>query len=105
MTASVSSFGGAVYGAALYLLRNNGLRPKEDVSLLAGGTNSARIALLKQGLVDAALNYTRHFLASLEAQGVPVLNGHGLDAVVPVVLVLAAGRLPLGGRLPSAVGS
>ena len=52
---SVSSFGGAVYGAALYLLRNNGLRPKEDVSLLAGGTNSARIALLKQGLVDAAL--------------------------------------------------
>lgn len=52
---SVSSFGGAVYGAALYLLRNNGLRAKEDVTLLAGGTNSARIAGLKQGLVDAAL--------------------------------------------------
>jgi len=50
---SVSSFGGAVYGAALYLLRNHGLRPKEDVAILAGGTNSARIATLKQGLVDA----------------------------------------------------
>ena len=52
---SISSFGGAVYGAALYLLKNHGLRPKEDVNLLAGGTNSARIAGLKQGLVDAAL--------------------------------------------------
>ena len=28
---SVSSFGGATYGAALYLLRNNGLKPKQDV--------------------------------------------------------------------------
>ena len=49
---SISSFGGAVYGAALYLLRNHGLRPKEDVSLLAGGANSARIAALKQGRGD-----------------------------------------------------
>ena len=52
---SVTSFGGATYGAALYLLKNHGLRPKEDVIILAGGTNSVRIAALKQGAVDAVL--------------------------------------------------
>src|SRR5678815_4370559 len=41
---SVSSFGGAVYGAALYLLRSHGLRPKEDVAILAGGTNPAPVS-------------------------------------------------------------
>jgi NitT/TauT family transport system substrate-binding protein len=52
---SVSSFGGATYGAAVYLLKNHGLRPKEDVTILAGGTNSIRIAALRQEAVDAAL--------------------------------------------------
>jgi ABC-type nitrate/sulfonate/bicarbonate transport system substrate-binding protein len=52
---SVSSFGGATYGAALYLLKNHGLRPKEDITILAGGTNALRIAALKQGAIDAAL--------------------------------------------------
>ena len=52
---SVSSFGGAVYGAAVYLLKNHGLNPKEDVAVLAGGSNAARVAALKQGAVDAAL--------------------------------------------------
>jgi len=52
---SISSFGGAIYGAAVYLLKNHGLRPKEDVVILAGGSNSARAAALKQGAVDAAL--------------------------------------------------
>jgi len=52
---SVSSFGGATYGAALYLLSNNGLRPKQDVVILAGGTNAVRVTALKQGAVDAVL--------------------------------------------------
>jgi len=52
---SISSFGGAIYGAAVYLLKNNGLRPKEDVIILAGGSNQARSVALKQGAVDAAL--------------------------------------------------
>jgi ABC-type nitrate/sulfonate/bicarbonate transport system substrate-binding protein len=52
---SISSFGGATYGAALFLLRSHGLRPKEDVVLLAGGSNPARVAALKNGAVDAAL--------------------------------------------------
>jgi ABC-type nitrate/sulfonate/bicarbonate transport system substrate-binding protein len=52
---AVSSFGGAVYGAAIYLLRNFGLRPQQDVTILASGGNVARIAALKQGAVDAAL--------------------------------------------------
>jgi ABC-type nitrate/sulfonate/bicarbonate transport system substrate-binding protein len=52
---SISSFGGAIYGAAVYLLKNHGLKPKEDVTILAGGSNSARAAALRQGAVDAAL--------------------------------------------------
>jgi NitT/TauT family transport system substrate-binding protein len=81
---SVSSFGGAVYGAALYLLRNNGLRPKEDVSLLAGGTNSARIALLKQGLVDAALITAPDDLRALASgEGYRILVDVGSDYRLP----------------------
>jgi ABC-type nitrate/sulfonate/bicarbonate transport system substrate-binding protein len=52
---SISSFGGAIYGAAVYLLKSHGLKPKEDVVLLAGGSNAARAAALKNGAVDAAL--------------------------------------------------
>ena len=81
---SVSSFGGAVYGAALYLLRNNGLLPKEDVSLLAGGTNSARIALLKQGLVDAALITAPDDLRALASgEGYRILVDVGADYRLP----------------------
>jgi ABC-type nitrate/sulfonate/bicarbonate transport system substrate-binding protein len=54
-TLSVTSFGGATYGAALYLLKNHGLRPKQDLTIVAGGTNSVRIGALKQGAVDAVL--------------------------------------------------
>ena len=39
----------------MYLLRSHELRPKEDVVILAGGSNAARAAALKQGAVDAAL--------------------------------------------------
>ncbi|HEY7559902.1 MAG TPA: ABC transporter substrate-binding protein [Candidatus Binatia bacterium] len=52
---AVSSFGGSVYSAAVFLLKNYGLKPQEDVAVLASGTNTARMAALKQGAVDAAL--------------------------------------------------
>ena len=79
---SISSFGGAVYGAALYLLKNHGLRPKEDVNLLAGGTNSARIAGLKQGLVDAALITAPDDLRAL-GEGYRILVDVGSDYRLP----------------------
>lgn len=52
---AISSFGGAVYGAALNLLKTHGLKPQDDVAVLATGANAARIAALKQGAVAAAL--------------------------------------------------
>jgi NitT/TauT family transport system substrate-binding protein len=79
---SVSSFGGAVYGAALYLLRSHGLRPKEDVAILAGGTNPARIATLKQGLVDAALITAPDDLRAL-GEGYRILVDVGSDYRLP----------------------
>ena len=79
---SISSFGGAVYGAALYLLRNHGLRPKEVVAILAGGTNSARIAALKQGLVDAALITAPDDLRAL-GEGYRILIDVGSDYGLP----------------------
>ena len=51
----VSSYGGAAYGAALAVLKAYGLEPKKDVTLLATGDNTSRIAALKHGSVDAAL--------------------------------------------------
>ncbi len=52
---SVSSFGGTTYSAALYFLKHYGLKPQQDVAILAAGTNMARIAALNQGAVDAVL--------------------------------------------------
>src|ERR1041384_5604933 len=51
----VSSFGGSSYSAALYVLKHYGLKPKEDVTLLATGGNAERIAGLKYGSIDAAI--------------------------------------------------
>jgi ABC-type nitrate/sulfonate/bicarbonate transport system substrate-binding protein len=79
---SVSSFGGAVYGAALYLLRSHGLRPKEDVAILAGGTNSARVAALKQNLVDAALITAPDDLRAV-GEGYRILVDVGSDYGLP----------------------
>jgi len=79
---SVSSFGGAVYGAAVYLLRSHSLRPKEDVAILAGGTNSARIASLKQGLVDAALITAPDDLRAV-GEGYRILIDVGSDYGLP----------------------
>jgi NitT/TauT family transport system substrate-binding protein len=51
----VSSFGGTSYSAALYVLKHYGLRPKEDVVLVATGGTTERIAALKHGSIDAAI--------------------------------------------------
>jgi NitT/TauT family transport system substrate-binding protein len=51
----VSSFGGTSYSAALYVLKHFGLRPKEDVVIIATGGTTERIAALKHGSVDAAI--------------------------------------------------
>jgi len=51
----VSSFGGTSYSAALYVLKHFGLRPKEDVAILATGGTTERIAALKQTAIDAAV--------------------------------------------------
>lgn len=51
----ISSYGGASYAAALYVLRHYGLEPKKDVTILATGSASARIAALKNRSIEAAL--------------------------------------------------
>jgi ABC-type nitrate/sulfonate/bicarbonate transport system substrate-binding protein len=51
----VSSFGGTSYSAALYVLKHFGLRPTEDVILVATGGTTERIAALNHGAVDAAI--------------------------------------------------
>jgi NitT/TauT family transport system substrate-binding protein len=51
----VSSFGGTSYSAALYVLKHFGLRPKDDVVLLATGGTTERFAALMHGSVDAAI--------------------------------------------------
>jgi NitT/TauT family transport system substrate-binding protein len=79
---SVTSFGGATYGAALYLLKKNGLRPKEDLIILAGGTNSVRIGALKQGAVDAVLLSSPEDIKA-SAQGFPILVDVGSDYRLP----------------------
>jgi NitT/TauT family transport system substrate-binding protein len=79
---SVSSFGGATYGAALYLLKNNGLRPKQDVIILAGGTNSVRVGALKQGAVDAVLLSSPEDIKAA-AEGFNILLDVGSDYRLP----------------------
>ena len=51
----VSSFGGTSYSAALYVLKHFGLRPKEDVVILATGGTTERIAALQHKSIDAAV--------------------------------------------------
>lgn len=51
----VSSFGGVSYSAALYLLKQYGLKPQEDVVLLAIGGTAERIAALQHESVHAAI--------------------------------------------------
>jgi ABC-type nitrate/sulfonate/bicarbonate transport system substrate-binding protein len=79
---SVSSFGGATYGAALHLLRSHGLRPKEDVVVLAGGSNPARVAALKNGAVDAALLSAPEDIRAA-AEGLRILLDVGTEYRLP----------------------
>jgi ABC-type nitrate/sulfonate/bicarbonate transport system substrate-binding protein len=51
----VSSFGGTSYSAALYILKHYGLKPQEDVAILATGGTLERIAALKHESVHAAI--------------------------------------------------
>jgi NitT/TauT family transport system substrate-binding protein len=50
----VSSFGGTIYSGAVYVLKHYGLTPK-DVTFLAIGNTLARVAALKNGVIDAAV--------------------------------------------------
>ena len=79
---SVSSFGGATYGAAVYLLKSHGLRPKQDVTILAGGSNSFRVAALKQEAVDAVLLSSPEDIKA-EAEGFRILLDVGSDYRLP----------------------
>jgi ABC-type nitrate/sulfonate/bicarbonate transport system substrate-binding protein len=79
---SVSSFGGTTYGAALYLLRSHGLRPKDDVVVLAGGSNPARVAALKNGVVDAALLSAPEDIRAA-AEGLRILLDVGTEYRLP----------------------
>jgi ABC-type nitrate/sulfonate/bicarbonate transport system substrate-binding protein len=79
---SVSSFGGATYGAAVYLLRNHGLRPKQDVTILAGGNNAIRVAALKQEAVDAVLLSSPEDIKAA-AEGFSILVDVGSDYRLP----------------------
>jgi len=79
---SVSSFGGATYGAALYLLQSHGLRPKDDVVVLAGGSNPARVAALKNGVVDAALLSAPEDIRAA-AEGLRILLDVGTEYRLP----------------------
>jgi len=79
---SVSSFGGATYGAALYLLRSHGLRPKDDVVVLAGGSSPARVAALKNGVVDAALLSAPEDIRAA-AEGLRILLDVGTEYRLP----------------------
>ena len=79
---SVSSFGGATYGAALYLLKTHGLRPKEDVTILAGGSNSVRIVAVKQGAIDAVLLSSPEDIKAA-SDGLRILQDVGSDYRLP----------------------
>jgi NitT/TauT family transport system substrate-binding protein len=48
----VSSYGGLLHVAALYVIKHYGLNPK-DVNLLATGPGAAGVAALKKGSIDA----------------------------------------------------
>jgi ABC-type nitrate/sulfonate/bicarbonate transport system substrate-binding protein len=79
----VSSYGGAAYGAALAVLRAHGLEPKRDVVLLATGDNTARIAALKHGSVDAALVAAPGDIKVAE-EGYPILLDAGTIYKLPM---------------------
>jgi ABC-type nitrate/sulfonate/bicarbonate transport system substrate-binding protein len=50
----ISSFGASAHSVALLILRHFGIQPGE-VNFVAGGPDRARLAMLEQGLADAAI--------------------------------------------------
>ena len=54
-TVAVSSFGSTNSGALQLIAKHFGLNPEKEIKLLAVGTNEARLAALKQGLVAATV--------------------------------------------------
>jgi ABC-type nitrate/sulfonate/bicarbonate transport system substrate-binding protein len=79
----VSSYGGAAYGAALAVLKAYGLEPKKDVTILATGDNTSRIAALKHGSVDAALIAAPGDIKVAE-EGYPILLDAGTIYKLPM---------------------
>ncbi len=53
-TIGISTFGSQLYLTSVTLFRKAGLEPGKDVHLLPGGDNSARIAAMDGGKIDAA---------------------------------------------------
>ena len=79
----VSSYGGAAYGAALAVLKAHGLEPRKDVTILATGDNTSRIAALKHGSVDAALIAAPGDIKVAE-EGYPILLDAGTIYKLPM---------------------
>lgn len=53
-TVGISTFGSQLYLTSLSLFRKHGLEPGQDVNLLPGGDNTARLAAMDAGKIDAA---------------------------------------------------
>lgn len=54
-TIGISTFGSQLYLTSTTLFRQAGLEPGKDINLLPGGDNSARLAAIEAGKVDAVL--------------------------------------------------
>ncbi len=53
-TIGISTFGSQLYLTSITLLRRYGMEPGKDINLIPGGDNTARIAAMDGGKVDAA---------------------------------------------------
>ena len=53
-TIGISTFGSQLYLTSITLLRRYGLEPGKDINLIPGGDNTARLAAMDGGKVDAA---------------------------------------------------
>lgn len=53
-TVGISSFGSQLYLTTVTLFRRAGMEPGKDINLLPGGDNTARLAAMEAGKIDAA---------------------------------------------------
>ena len=65
-----------------FTCKNHGLRPKEDITILAGGNNSIRIVALRQEAVDAALLSSPEDIKAA-GEGLRILLDVGSDYRLP----------------------